>query len=212
MTIKNQFSLFVILFISCFSYAAISAVEEEVIDCDPIVHLDIQAATLQKVLTLLAEQYHFDLTFPVDADRAVESINAMTLSQSLKYLTADLNIVLQHEKVEGCEKGKLIAMEVLPVGEDTEYVYVKPAVKSNKVVQKKVKQNKKPVYIDNMDLYAEEVLLNKRNKDRGLTREQHVEFRESVARVRPRLVDQGLLKPQRVERNNTRFNTNNSAR
>jgi len=206
--IKKIFSyLFITLLVQCWFYATVSASEGNVVDCDPVVHLGEQAATLQKVLTLLAEQYHFDLTFPVDADRPVESVDSMTLSQSLKYLTADVNVVLQHEKVEGCVKARLIAMEVLPVGEDTEYVYVKPAAEESGSVQTSShpaslektpeKQEPEPVDIDNMELYVEEVLLKTRVRDRGLTREQRIAFIEAQDRIRARLEAEGVLEPVR---------------
>lgn len=86
-------------------------------DCDPVVKMGRQANTLQKALSALAKQHHFELNFPVNADQPVESVEGMRLSQALKYLTADVNTVLQYEKVEGCEIAKLVSMEVLPVGE-----------------------------------------------------------------------------------------------
>ena len=207
MKIKIVPYIFIALFSQSFAYATVSATEQKIIDCDPVVHIDVQATTLQKVLTHLAKQHNFDLTFPVDADRPVDSVDSMTLSQSLKYLTTDLNIVLQHEKVEACTKPRLVAMEVLPVGEDTEYVYIKPTEEFGSATQishsassqekQKEKQKPVPVDIDNMELYVEEVLLKTRVRDRGLTREQRIAFIEAQDRIRARLEAEGVLEPVR---------------
>lgn len=191
----NKSVLSLILLSSLTSFSAIAVEQQNAIDCDPVVHIGAQARTLQKALTALAEQYDFDLTFPIDADRAVESVDSMTLSQSLKYLTADVNTVLQHKKVEGCARAKLVAMEVLPVGENTEYVYVQPAAEVSKSVrpQKQVET----VFIDNMEIYAEEVLLKQRKRDKNLTPEQRREFRKVKNQVRKRLEAVGLLEPKK---------------
>lgn len=191
-------SLILLNCLQSLSYAALA--DQNAIDCDPVVHLGAQATTLQKALTSLAEQYHFDLTFPVDADRPVESVDSMTLSQSLKYLTADVNTVLQHEKVEGCAKARLVAMEVLPVGENTEYVYVQPVAEVSVPAQPQAET----VYIENMGIYAEEVLLKQRKRDKNLTPEQRKEFRKIKNEVRKRLEAEGLLEPrkQKNKRNN----------
>ena len=196
-----------------FIATATATAEHGAVDCDPIVSLDVQPTTLQKVLSLLAEQYHFDLIFPVDADRSVEQIDAMSLSQSLKYLTADVNTILQHEKVEGCARGRLISLEVLPVGQDAEYVYVKPAeyisTPNEPQVEPQIEPQIEPQvdsdFIDDMELYAEEILLNKRKMDKVLLPEQRQEFRETMRQVRTRLEAEGLL-----ESGNQMHNRNNN--
>lgn len=197
------------------SYAALA--DQGVIDCDPVVHVGAQATTLQKALTGLAEQYDFDLIFPVDADRPVESVDSMTLSQSLKYLTSDVNTVLQHEKVEGCAKARLVALEVLPVGEDTEYVYVKPVAEVRQSRPRKEKKKKSREKLDeepdikfqaeaassdDMGLYAEEVLLGQRKRDLNMTPEQLVEFRKAKRQARKRLEAAGLLESGRSKNKN----------
>lgn len=189
--------LILLIFLQRFSYAA--AESQNALDCDPVVHLGAQATTLQKALTSLAEKYNFDLTFPVDADRPVESVDSMTLSQSLKYLTADVNTVLQHEKLEGCAKAKLVAMEVLPVGENTEYVYVQPVAKVSASAQ--AQSQAETVNIENMELYAEEVFLKQRKLDKNLTLEQRKEFRGIRNKVRKRLEAEGLLEPKKRKNN-----------
>ena len=208
MTIKKIISCFLLApFTQYFFCMPVAAAEKTVVDCDPVVHIGAQARTLQKALTALAEQYDFDLTFPIDADRAVESVDSMTLSQSLKYLTADVNTVLQHKKVEGCARPKLVAMEVLPVGENTEYVYVQPEAEDSQAV--KPQAQVEAVFIDNMELYAEEVLLKQRELDKNLTAEQRREFREVKNEVRKRLEAEGLLEPgkqKNKDKNGMRFN------
>ena len=190
--------LFLAMLVQCLFYGTVAA-EQGVVDCDPIVNLGVKATTLQKALSLLAERYQFDLIFPVDADRPVDSIDSMTLSQSLKYLTAEVNTIFQHEKVAGCPKGRLISLEVLPVGEDTEYVYVKPVEDVPDVVQAlpqpqiPPQPQDEPVQIDDLELYAEEILLNKRKMDVALAPEQRLELREVMNRVRARLEAEGLL-------------------
>ncbi|MDT8452690.1 MAG: hypothetical protein RQ936_08110 [Gammaproteobacteria bacterium] len=200
---KISLFLFWMLSAQCLLNAAVA--EQSVVDCDPIV--DLQATTLQKALSRLAEQYHFVLTFPVDADRPVESIDSMSLSQAVKYLTAEVSTVLQYEKIEGCEKAQLVSLEVLPVGEDTEYVYVKPAEEAPEQVQPQIQPAPapapqrspaaEPVHIDDMELYAEEVLLNKRKMDVSLTPEQRLELNQVMQQVRARLEAEGLLEPGR---------------
>lgn len=108
----------------------------EAVDCDPVVSLDQQAGTLQKALSALAKKYQFELSFPMDADRSVESVDGMRLSQAVKYLSSDVNTVMQHEKQEACELSRLVAMEVLPVGEDSEYVYVTSSGEQHNSTQK----------------------------------------------------------------------------
>ena len=191
--------LFLVLSAQCLFWVTAMA-DQNIIDCDPVVHIGAQATTLQKALTALAEQYNFDLTFPVDADRPIESVDSMTLSQSLKYLTADVNTVLQHKKMEGCAKAKLVTMEVLPVGENTEYVYVQPVAEVSAPVQ--AQPQAETVYIENMGLYAEEVLLKQRELDKNLTPEQRKEFRKTKNEARKRLEAAGLLEPGRSKNKN----------
>lgn len=222
MAIKKIISYLLLApFTQYFFCTPVTAAEKTVVDCDPVVHIGAQARTLQKALTALAEQYDFDLTFPVDADRVVESVDSMTLSQSLKYLTADVNTVLQHKKVEGCARAKLVAMEVLPVGENNEYVYVKPTpdlsgpayadpqIEPHETTPTAMpipgKQIPEPVAIDNMEVYVEEVLLNKRERDRGLTREQRIEFREVRNRISAKLEVEGLLESGQNNENRPRI-------
>lgn len=166
--------------------------------CDPVVQLGQQVNTLQQALSALAGQYGFELSFPVNADHSVESVEGMRLSQALKYLTSDVNTVLRHEKSAGCEMARLVSMEVLPVGEEGEYVHVKPQVQAKPKVE--------PVYIDNMELYAEEVLLKQRKRDNNLSPEQRKEFREVKKLVRQQLEDEGLLelKQKKNRKNNKR--------
>ncbi len=202
---KISLFLFWTLSAQCLLNAAVA--EQSIVDCDPIVHLDGQATTLQKALSQLAEKYHFVLTFPVDADRLVEPVDSMTLSQAVKYLTAEVNTVLQYEKIEGCAKPQLVLLEVLPVGEDTEYVYVKPVEESPELVQPHIQPAPapaphqppaaEPVHIDDMELYAEEVLLNKRKMDASLAPEQRLELNQMMQQVRARLEAEGLLEPGR---------------
>lgn len=205
----KKICFYLLLTMSAQSLVYTQAAATAAIDCDPIVNLGVQAKTLQKALSLLAEQHHFDLTFPVDADRPVEAVDSMTLSQALKYLTADLNTVMQYEKVPGCARARLVVLEVLPVGEDTQYVYVKPAEEVPEAVQSLPQSEpeppspQEPVYIDNMELYAEEVLLNKRKIDGSLAPEQRQELMEIMSQVRERLEAEGLLKSANPLRNRT---------
>ncbi len=166
-------------------------------ECDPIVDLDTASMSLQKTLSLLAKQHQFELSFPVNADQSVESVEGMRLSQALKYLTSDVNTVLRHEKSAGCEMARLVSMEVLPVGEQGEYVHVKPQIQAKPQVQAKSKVE--PVYIDNMELYVEEVLLKQRKRDKNLSPEQRKEFRLVRNQVRQRLEDEGLLEPRQMK-------------
>ncbi|MCW8830308.1 MAG: hypothetical protein OQK32_02190, partial [Gammaproteobacteria bacterium] len=173
----------------------IPAVERGKDDCDPLVMPELHANTLQQVLTALAKQHDFELNFPVNADQPVELVEGMHLSQALKYLTSGVNTVLQYEKVDGCAKARLVSMEVLPVGEEGEYIHVKPVSDSSPQVQAEARSE--PVYIDNMEQYAEDVLLKKRQRERNLSSEQKQEFRQVKKQVRMRLEAEGLLEPRR---------------
>ena len=127
----------IIYLLLCFGvFFSSSVMADKAIDCDPVVSIDQQKNTLQKTLTVLAKKYQFELSFPMDADRSVESVDGMRLSQAVKYLSSDVNTVLQHEKLEGCELSRLVAMEVLPVGEDSEYVYVTSGGGQHRSLQK----------------------------------------------------------------------------
>ncbi|MFC1589184.1 hypothetical protein ACFL3P_02825 [Pseudomonadota bacterium] len=207
-------------YLLCFvAFLTTSVMANQAGDCDPVVKLGQQANTLQLALTALARQHDFELNFAVDADRSVESVEGMRLTKALKYLTSDVNTVLQHEKIEGCEVARLVSLEVLPVGEDTEYVYVKPATVTQQSKPRKEKNNKKnkrkkareksdldiqaeAVSSDDMALYAEEVLLGQRHRDADMTPEQLAEFRKAKRKARMRLEAEGLLEPKNPKQKN----------
>ena len=211
MLVMNKKLSYLLCFVAFFTS---SVMANQAGDCDPVVKLGQQANTLQQALTTLAKQHNFELNFPVNADQSVESVEGMRLSQALKYLTSDVNTVLQHEKVDGCVMARLVSMEVLPVGEDTEYVYVKPAVESQHVVRKKPKEKRvrkskkknrnkgrlkaEESVTEDMELYAEDVLLNQRELDKTLSPEQKREFRKAKRLVQKRLIAEGLLDPKKV--------------
>ncbi|MDH3342871.1 MAG: hypothetical protein OEM07_04020 [Gammaproteobacteria bacterium] len=166
-------------------------------DCDPVVKLEQPVTGLQKSLSALAKQYRFELNFPVNADQSVDSVEGMRLSQAIKYLTADVNTVLQYEKIEGCEKARLISMEVLPIGEEGEYVHVASQPEVESLPQDPVQPEADPVYIDDMAQYVEDVLLNKRERDRSLSPQQQQEFSQLRRQVKARLEAEGLLEPKK---------------
>ena len=165
-------------------------------DCDPVVKLGVQTNTLQKTLSLLAKQYNFELSFPVGADKSVESVDGMRLSQALKYLTSDVNTVYQHKKVAGCTKAKLVSIEVLPVGEQGKIIHVKSKPVAEISPQAQTQAKVEPVYIDDMDQYIEDVLLRKRKREKNLSLEQKKEFIKMRRQVRQRLEMEGLLEPR----------------
>lgn len=182
-----------------FSYAAER--NESAIDCNPVVQ-GVQAKTLKKALSLLAEKYKFELIFADDMDRPVESVNSMGLSQALKYLTTGVSTVLQHEKVTGCENSKLVSMEVLPIGENSSLSHVKPTQAAQAG----------PAIIEDMALYAEEVLLKQRKPDRGMTPEQRKEYIKMKIQVRERLEAEGLIESRAERRKRKKKNKQKNKR
>ena len=179
-------------------------------DCDPVVKLGGQTNTLQKTLSLLAKQHNFELSFSVDADKSVESVDGMRLSQALKYLTTGVNTVFQHKKVVGCSKAKLVSIEVLPVGEQGKIIHVKskPVAEVSPQTQAKVES----VYIDDMDQYIEDVLLRKRKRERNLSLEQRKEFAKKRRQVRQRLEAEGLLEPRAQQSKKSKLENRKSRR
>ena len=160
--------------------------------CDPVVSLDAGSTTLQKALTQLANQHNFKLSFAVSVDKNIESPGEMPLRKMLHYLTKNINSMVQTEKLSGCEKGHIAELEIFPVGEDTTYVYVQQKPGSSRV-----KGNSKyteSFIIDDMNVYAEEVLLRKRKASiRKMSKEQRTLFRAARKAARARLKEQGLL-------------------
>lgn len=179
-----------------FSLGAQATSEKGEKQCNPVVVLDAGSTTLQKALTQLANQHNFKLVFPVSVDKNIESPGEMSLSKMLHYLTADLNAIVQTGDFAGCETKRVTGIEILPVGEKTEYVYVEQ--QPDVVLPKKNSSNKEYIIIDDMNVYAEEVLLKKRKAMRKkMSAEQKESFKTAKRVAKKRLVEQGLLDPKR---------------
>ena len=203
------FFTYLLLSLGVFFSALLMA--NELDDCNPVVKFGAQTKTLQQTLSLLAKQHNFELSFSMDADKPVESIDGMRLSQALKYLTADVNTVFQHKKIEGCARARIVSVEVLPVGEQGEIIHMKSKSVADigPLVQTQAKVE--PVHIDNMELYIEDVLLKKRKREKNLSREQRKEFMKMSRQVRVRLEAEGLLEP-RVQKSKRSKNESRKSR
>ena len=96
--------------------------------CNPVVGLVTTETTVALRLTGLAEKYNFSLSFPKNLDQPIQVNDSMELDRLIKILTAGMNTVLVHEKVEGCTSLRLSELTVIPVGDETEFIKVEQKV------------------------------------------------------------------------------------
>jgi hypothetical protein len=150
--------------------------------CNPTVQPTSETAIVSQQLIVLAEKYNFSLTFPKGLDDKVVIEDSMKLDQLIKLLTSGMNTILRHEKMEGCSESRLVELEVIPVGEETEFVSYRPTTKPH---------TQEYIYIEDMEQYATEVLMRERKADvRAMTPEQRVEFKTVKNRLKAELKDE----------------------
>ena len=150
--------------------------------CNPTIQPTAKTSVVSQQLIALAEEYNFSLTFPKGLDDKVIIEDSMKLDQLIKLLTSDMNTILRHEKLEGCSEPRLVELEIIPVGEETEFVSFRPATKPH---------TQEYIYIDDMDQYATEVLMRERKANvKAMTPEQRVEFKTVKNRLKTELKDE----------------------
>ena len=147
--------------------------------CNPVILPLETETTVSKILSELAEKYNFSLSFPRSLDKPVRVDESMGMKQLIKWLTRDMNTVLRHKNVVGCIEPKLTELTVMPVGDETEFI---------RVAEKTVPQPEEYIYIDNMEHYVTEVLMNGRKAEAcKMTPEQKSEFKSVKKRLRSEL-------------------------
>ena len=92
---------------------------------------------------------------------------------------------------------RITEVVILPVGEETQYVYQNQQAEPDKV--------KEPLIIEDMDIYAEEILLKKRKHQvRLMSPEQRKAFRAARQTAKKRLIEEGLLEPNKPKKERKR--------
>ena len=162
--------------------------------CNPVVKLDSSDTTLAKALQHLAEKHQFALSFPKNLDQSVQIEDAMPLDQMIRFLTRDMNTAMQHRTIAGCASPRLAELTILPTGEESEFINVAASQEDQQPVEY--------IYIENMDVYAEEVLLKKRRADiKQMSAEQQLAFKEARKRIKKQLQDEGRLNNRKKNNN-----------
>ncbi len=162
--------------------------------CNPVVKLNTGNTNLVEVLRELAQTHDFDLVFPRDKDRQVRVEEGLSLSELLKYLTSGLSVVTRHTEMAGCDEPKLVSLEVLPDGEQSEFITVVHS-RSNK--RHAVSEY---IYIADMDKYVEEVILKKRRAEKlHMTPEQRLEFKHAKKRIKEKLKKEHRMKKTKLK-------------
>lgn len=170
------------------------ATDKDNVLCDPIVSLNPESTTLKKALTQLSRENHFKYSFPVDVDRAIIPPGKMPLSAMVHHLTSDLNSIVSTEKTPECKTPRITEMQILPVGEETLFAYQDRQPETNEI--------REPLIIQDMDIYAEEVLLKIRKAQvKLMSPEQKKAFRNAKKMAKKRLIEEGLLEPRKTRKN-----------
>jgi hypothetical protein len=126
--------------------------------CNPVVDPVASDTTLQRTLSRLADEFEFKLSLPESLDRPVNFEQSMALDRLVKHLTRDMNTILKHKKVDGCDKPVLSQLIVLPVGKESGYVGNQQAEQEQPVEY---------IYIEDMESYVTSVLEGKQQADLG---------------------------------------------
>lgn len=179
--------------------------------CNPQVSLQVQDASLQQTLALLAEEHGFELTFPPGLDRTVSLNDELSLDRLVEKLTRGTSTSLVYRELPGCEQPVLARVEVYPEGEEGGMLL--PASHAEPLPVSGMQSGSGPlavptpqavteyIYIDNMEQYAEEVILRKRRPElERMTPEQQVEYRHAQKKVKKMLEPQlkaGTLKREK---------------
>lgn len=146
--------------------------------CDPLIIIDPADSSLKVLLSRLAQQYDFELSFPDSLDRPLKIKKTMPLNRMIKKLTTNMNTVLKHEVIENCKEAKLSFLLVLPEA--------KESGDSISLIQEQGVQEDY-IYIENMDLYVSEVLDGSRVPEIGrMTPEQLIEYEQVFGTLQDR--------------------------
>ncbi|VAW50614.1 hypothetical protein MNBD_GAMMA06-1690 [hydrothermal vent metagenome] len=149
--------------------------------CAPVTVPVRSETSIAQLLSGLAEDYNFNLSFPKNLDRSMRMDESMELNQLIKMLTKDMNTVLCHEKIDGCNNMRLTELAVMPVGNKTEFINV----------ERDTASVKEYIYIDDMEQYVTDVLMKKNTaKLNEMTPEQAAEFKLLRKRLKEELRDE----------------------
>jgi hypothetical protein len=168
--------------------------------CNPVVRLAVEQASLQRTLTDLSTDYGFSLVFPAGMEQPVSLQAELPLEQLLKTLTTGLSTSFIHGADAGCGGSRLTRLVVYPFGEQGQ-----PAPGSGAATAGKIEEPERDpdyIYVEDMELYVEEVLLRKRRPElQRLTPEQRADYRDTRRRMKktlgPKLKSGELRREQR---------------
>ena len=156
--------------------------------CNPDVIPASSDTTLERTLTRIAEKYDFKLSFPASLDRPVRLKKSMKLDQLVKFLTLDMNTVLKHKKMSNCATAVLTHLIVLPTGNQDGYASITQATQDTPSTED---QSEDYIYIDNMEVYVNEVLRGTQIADVAhMTPEQREEFNAAYNTLSSQLEEQ----------------------
>ncbi len=150
--------------------------------CNPVIVPLRNETSIAQLLSGLAQDYNFNLSFPKNLDRPIQVNESMELDRLIKMLTKGMSTVLCHEKIDGCHNMRLTELAVMPVGNKAEFINIE---------RESIAPPKEYVYIDDMEQYVTEVLMQKRkaNLD-NMTPEQATEFKLLRKKLREELKDE----------------------
>ena len=170
--------------------------------CNPVVHLAVENASLQETLSGLSRDYSFSLVFPATLEQPVSLEAELPLEQLLKALTTGMSTSLVHNEDSDCGGRRLTRLVLYPVGEQGE-----PAPDSGMAADTEAEEMGY-IYIEDMELHVEEVLLGKRRPElQRMTPEQRAEYRDTRRRVKkiiePKLKSGELRRERRGSKGRT---------
>ena len=181
--------------------------------CQPVVEPPPPGTSLVDFLHDLSVRYDFSLSVPKALDDTVNIQQSMELDKLIKRLTSELNTVLLHEAVAGCATPRLSELNILSVGQDSEFLSEGLPVDTLTRIEAP-----EPVVIEDMERYVTEVLLKKRKANKkAMTVEQLEEFKAVKKRLRVELKDEIKQvkkdnKKNKNKANNTKTVSNDESR
>jgi hypothetical protein len=143
--------------------------------CNPVVHLNVENASLSKTLRELSKTQDFALVFPDSVDRPVTLDADLPLDRLLKRLTNGLSTSWIYADYPACSGDRIKQLVVYPVGQDTPLPRVHGWREGN---GRQPVPDQGYIYVEDMEQYVREVLNHQHRADLAhLTPEQRADFR-----------------------------------
>jgi len=152
------------------------------VPCNPVVHLNVENASLSKTLRELSKAHGFALEFPDSVDRPVTLAADLPLDQLLKRLTRGISTSWVFADHPACSGNRIKQLVVYPVGRDAPLPRARGWQNGHK---ERPLPGQEYIYVDDMEQYVRDVLKRKHRADLiHLTPEQRVEYRNIRKRLR----------------------------